>query len=306
MMNMIEKKFFSDKLEIVLSSFIDKQQNVWFRGKDVAKILGYRDTKKAINQHASKENKIIQLIQPNVGGYKTPSPQQNDTRGKYCNFVNEPGFYELVLSSKLEAVKKFRQWLFTTVLPSIRKYGYYKLFKNENRASQRFIIGGKKYYKHPVFANYAASKNGKIVNVKTGRIKKMSINGSGYLFFTLYDKKLEKPKNYRHHRFVYEVFKGPIPRCLEIDHINNCKTDNRNKNLQIISHYQNVGKSKNKSIIAINIKTCEKKEYVSITKAAIELGISISYISQICNQVKNYKSATSKKDGKKYTFKFHV
>ena len=155
-----------------------------------------------------------------------------------------------------------------------------------------------------MFTNYAASKNGEIVNVKTGRIKKMTNNGFGYLFFTLYDKKLEKPKNYRQHRFVYEVFKGVIPRCLRIDHINNIKTDNRIKNLQIISHKKNVGKSKNKSIISINIKTCEKTEYVSITKAAIKLGISISYISQICNQVKNYKSATSKKDGKKYTFKF--
>ena len=96
-------------------------------------------------------------------------------------------------------------------------------------------------------------------NVKTGKIKKMTNNGFGYLFFTLYDKKLEKPKNYRQHRFVYEVFKGVIPRCLEIDHINNIKTDNRIKNLQIISHKKNVGKSKNKSIISINIKTCEKK-----------------------------------------------
>ena len=122
-------------------------------------------------------------------------------------------------------------------------------------SSCKWAIGGK----HPVFTNYAASKNGEIVNVKTGKIKKMTNNGFGYLFFTLYDKKLEKPKNYRQHRFVYEVFKGVIPICLKIDHINNIKTDNRIKNLQIISHKKNVGKSKNKSIISINIKTCEKK-----------------------------------------------
>ena len=156
-------------------------------------------------------------------------------QGRWYTFINEPGFYELVFSSKLKAAKKFRHWVFTTVLPSIRKYGYYKLFKDETRANQRVIIGGKKCYKHPVFTNYAASKNGEIVNVKTGRIKKMTNNGFGYFFFTLYDKKLEKPKNYRQHRFVYEVFKGVIPRCLEIDHINNIKTDNRIKNLQIIS-----------------------------------------------------------------------
>ena len=64
MRNIIEKKFFSERLEIVLSSFIDNKQNVWFKGKDVAQILGYRDTKKAIKQHVSEENKIIQLITP--------------------------------------------------------------------------------------------------------------------------------------------------------------------------------------------------------------------------------------------------
>ena len=43
-------------------------------------------------------------------------------------FIDEAGFYELVFSSKLLAAKKFGDWVFTTVLPSIRKYGQYKLF----------------------------------------------------------------------------------------------------------------------------------------------------------------------------------
>ena len=63
-------------------------------------------------------------------------------------------------------------------------------------------------------------------------------------------------------------------------------------------------KVKINQLFLLILKLARKKEYVSITKAAIKLGISISYISQICNQVKNYKSAPSKKDGKKYTFKF--
>ena len=146
MRNIIEKKFFSDRLEIVLSSFIDNKQNVWFKGKDVAQILGYRDTKEAIKQHVSEENKIIQLISSKAGGYVSPPQvQQNETKGqkagvdvsppqvqqgRWYTFTNEPGFYELVFSSKLKAAKKFRHWVFTTVLPSIRKYGYYKLFKS--------------------------------------------------------------------------------------------------------------------------------------------------------------------------------
>ena len=44
---MIEKKYANEDLEIELTSFIDDKQNVWFRGKDIASILGYSDTKQA-------------------------------------------------------------------------------------------------------------------------------------------------------------------------------------------------------------------------------------------------------------------
>ena len=61
---MIEKKFINEDLEIELTSFIDDKQNVWFKGKDVAEILGYSDTRHASKRHVSKENKMIYLIQP--------------------------------------------------------------------------------------------------------------------------------------------------------------------------------------------------------------------------------------------------
>ena len=126
---MIEKMSVNDDLEIELTSFIDDKQNVWFRGKDVARILGYSDTDQAIRKNLSKNHKIIHLVY----GSKKCSPakwagQQNDTRGKWCIFIDETGFYELVFSSKLESAKRFRDWVFTTVLSSIRKYGQYKLF----------------------------------------------------------------------------------------------------------------------------------------------------------------------------------
>ena len=127
MTNMLEKKFTNEDLGIELKSFIDKQQNVWFIGKDVVQILGFKDSVNALKRHVSLENKMIQLIQPKSGG-GVSAPQQNDTRGKYYTILNEPGFYELVFGSKLEFAKKFRQWVFNTVLPSIRKYGQYKMF----------------------------------------------------------------------------------------------------------------------------------------------------------------------------------
>ena len=58
-MRMIEKKFINEDLEIERTSFIDDKQNVWFKGKDVARILGYKDTVNALKQHVSVENKMI-------------------------------------------------------------------------------------------------------------------------------------------------------------------------------------------------------------------------------------------------------
>ena len=168
---MLEKTSINKQLGFELTSYIDKQQNVWFRGKDVAKIIGYRDTDQAIRKNVSTENKMTQFIQPKCSlvartGQQNDtkvkcSPvartgQQNDTRGKYCTFINEPGSYELVFSSKLEFAKKFRQWVFNTVPPSIRKYGQYKLFDspwnkmimigNENDLHYKVVELIRRYY----------------------------------------------------------------------------------------------------------------------------------------------------------------
>ena len=134
---MIEKKYINQDMNIELTSYIDNKQNVWFRGKDVAEILGYSDTRHALKRHVSKENKMIHLIQPKSCPGETPGQVQKAgvdvspppvQQGRWYTFINGPGFYELVFSSKLELAKRFRQWVFTTVLPSIRKYGQYKLF----------------------------------------------------------------------------------------------------------------------------------------------------------------------------------
>ena len=140
---MLEKKFKNVDLGIELTSYLDNQQNVFFLGKDVATILGYSNTKEALKRHVSEENKMIRFMQVNRRGRETrpqqndnrgreTRPQQNDNRGKYYTIINEPGFYELVFGSKLEFAKKFRKWVFNTVLPSIRKYGYFKKFDNPN------------------------------------------------------------------------------------------------------------------------------------------------------------------------------
>ena len=155
-----------------------------------------------------------------------------------------------------------------------------------------------------MFTNYAASKNGDILSLKSEKNLKMTKPRGGYLYFTIYNKKLEKHLKYTNHRFVFEVFRGPIPKCFEIDHINNIKSDNRIKNLQLLTPKQNRQKSSSKSIISINIKTGKERRFISIKTASIELDINAGSISNICCKRKSYKTATSKKDGKKYTFKY--
>ena len=115
MSSMIEKKFVNKDLGIELTSFIDKQQNVWFVGKDVACLLGFKDTNQAIRKHVEEEDKY-------KGAVKTTGGLQQSF------YVNESGFYSLVLSSKLDTAKKFKRWITLEVLPSIRKYGQYKLY----------------------------------------------------------------------------------------------------------------------------------------------------------------------------------
>ena len=121
-MSMIEKNFVNEDLEIELTSFIDDKENVWFRGKDVAESLGYSKTRDALLKHIDNEDKQLISWRPqNVDG-------RSQTQNRYYTFVNESGFYSLVLSSKLESAKKFKHWVTSQVLPSIRKYGQYKLF----------------------------------------------------------------------------------------------------------------------------------------------------------------------------------
>ena len=305
---MIEKVFINRNLGIKFNSYIDKKLRVWFKAKEVAQILGYQKRENAIKRHVSENHKRTFLLSchPETGGHvikdkKSCHPETGrQVQGRWIIFIDEAGFYELVFKSRLPAAKMFREWVFTKVLPSIRKYGYYKMI--DSRIKQRVIIDRKKFYKHNFFTNYAASKDGEVINLKTSKIMNKKKRDNGYLQFTIYNKKLEKPFTYYQHRFVYEVFKGPIPKCLETDHINGIRTDNRIKNLQLLTPRKNSEKSNNKPIISTCIETGKEIRFKSLKKASIELNIHSNHISRICR--KKHETATSKSDGKKYTFRY--
>ena len=89
----------------------------WLVGKDVAQALGYSNTKDAVSRHVDTEDK-------RGARFPTPSGQQEMT------IINESGLYSLVLGSKLPTAKKFKRWVTSEVLPSIRKNGMYLLPKD--------------------------------------------------------------------------------------------------------------------------------------------------------------------------------
>lgn len=86
----------------------------YFVGKDVAAILGYIKTADAIRKHIDDEDKGVFTLE-------TPGGKQRVT------IINESGLYSLILSSKLPNAKKFKQWVTSEVLPTIRKTGSYQL-----------------------------------------------------------------------------------------------------------------------------------------------------------------------------------
>ncbi len=90
----------------------------WFVGKDVADVLEYRNTKDAIARHVDDEDK---LQNDGVVIYDSMGREQHPT------VINYSGLYSLVLSSKLPSAKRFKHWITSEVLPSIRQTGHYSL-----------------------------------------------------------------------------------------------------------------------------------------------------------------------------------
>lgn len=85
----------------------------WLVGKDVAEALGYSNPRDALSKHVDDEDKDAVAIRDTIG------------RMQNMPIINESGLYSLVLSSKLPTAKKFKHWVTSEVLPSIRKHGAY-------------------------------------------------------------------------------------------------------------------------------------------------------------------------------------
>lgn len=84
----------------------------WIVGKDITETLGYQNGSKALHDHVDCEDKLYNKTLLSLG-----------QRGGWL--INESGLYSLIFNSKLSTAKKFKKWVTSDVLPSIRKNGLY-------------------------------------------------------------------------------------------------------------------------------------------------------------------------------------
>lgn len=107
-----------------------KDEDVWFVGKDVCKVLGFTNPRDAIRTHVFDEDKGVDSIDT-LGG------RQNMT------IINESGLYALIFGSRLDNAKRFKHWVTNEVLPTIRKHGAYMTDKvlEQTLNDPDFMIG---------------------------------------------------------------------------------------------------------------------------------------------------------------------
>lgn len=109
---------------------LDEKNNPWFVGNDIARCLGYENLGNAVKRFVDDEDSIILTSDCKSMGFKI-NPLINQAV-REIKLINESGMYSLIMSSKMESAKKFKRWVTSEVLPSIRKTGSYSMpSKNE-------------------------------------------------------------------------------------------------------------------------------------------------------------------------------
>lgn len=100
----------------------DEKGDPWFCAKDLCDVLGYKKSSDSVKQHVRYDDTMKRGVWVEVGMKKDGTPAKRLTQ---MIFVNESGFYALVLGSKLPSAVKFKDWVTSVVLPQIRKTGGY-------------------------------------------------------------------------------------------------------------------------------------------------------------------------------------
>ncbi|ATZ81219.1 BRO-N domain-containing GIY-YIG nuclease [Bodo saltans virus] len=187
----------------IISTIIDNNNKLWVNANEVTIALGYSDTKQSIKKHVSKDDKIkLENINTDIKLNKHP----------HSIYINEGGLYSLILASRLPKAKKFKKWITDDVLPSIRKYGYYKQqkqFKNELNALMQKI-------------NYLTKENDMIKN----ELKKDNYPNGGIVYVINYSEnnkniyRIGKTDDLNARKSIYDthtLYKKPVILKFETD-----------------------------------------------------------------------------------------
>lgn len=122
-----------EKVKPIIRSIIDPNGEPYFVARDVATILGYENTKKAVIDHCFNPIFVIDLINTlQIQGSRIVTPIGINDLHPQTKLIREPDLYALIIRSKLESAKKFQLWVFEEVLPSIRKTGQYSVNQGVN------------------------------------------------------------------------------------------------------------------------------------------------------------------------------
>lgn len=105
---------------------VGTKEEPWFNAKDIATILGYKDTNQAIRKNVDLEDRNqLEEIDPSIRPSLVNQP--------HSTYINESGLYSLLIKSRLPEAKKFKRWVTSEVLPSIRKTGFYNIQQPKDR-----------------------------------------------------------------------------------------------------------------------------------------------------------------------------
>lgn len=141
---------------------VDQNGEPWFVGKDVAAALGYKDTVNALKSHVDEQDKRGWRI-------TTPSGEQQAT------IINESGVYSLIFGSKLEGAVRFKRWVTSEVLPTLRKTGSYMMPKLSKEMQALFMLDNRTQQQEQ---RLTALENTMTVDYNQQRVLRKSISRS--------------------------------------------------------------------------------------------------------------------------------
>jgi prophage antirepressor-like protein len=135
----------------------------WFCGKDIAIILGYTDTTSALKKNIDIDDK---MPLKSILGIRFQGTTLNKNE-LITTYINESGLYSLILRSKLKSAKKFKKWVTSEVLPSIRKSGKYQMTQEVNELKSSIEQQELKIHEQDRFINRANIINKELLDFKT-------------------------------------------------------------------------------------------------------------------------------------------